>query len=128
MVGKDYNSWPLFTDLFPTFFPGVKTSRDKLLIDFDKEVLIKRMESFFDPDISYKEWCEQNPGLAEKTNRFHPESVRDYLVRRASNQKILFATNTDPSMFVGSTGSLKPSFSTKNDLNISHSLGLAMSG
>ena len=82
MVGKDYNSWPLFTDLFPTFFPGVKTSRDKLLIDFDKDVLIKRMESFFDPDISYKEWCEQNPGLAEKTNRFHPESVRDYLVRR----------------------------------------------
>jgi len=81
-IGKGYNSWPLLTDLFPTFFPGVKTSRDKLLTDFDKDVLIKRMRSFFDPEISYKEWREQNQGLAEKTNRFHAESVRDYLVRR----------------------------------------------
>lgn len=81
-IGKGYNSWPLLTELFPSFFPGVKTSRDKLLTDFGKDVLIKRMRSFFDPEISYKEWHQQNPGLAEKTNRFKAESVRDFLVRR----------------------------------------------
>jgi hypothetical protein len=53
-----------------------------LLTDFDKEALIQRMESFFNPNISYKEWKAQNPGLAEKTNRFDAESVREYLTRR----------------------------------------------
>ena len=81
-IGKGYNSWPLLTELFPTFFPGVKTSRDKLLTDFDKDVLTKRMRSFFSPSLSYKEWNEQNPGLTERTSGFDPESVRDYLVRR----------------------------------------------
>jgi hypothetical protein len=40
------------------------------------------MKSFFDPEISYQEWKNMNPGLAEKTNRFNPKSVRDHLVRR----------------------------------------------
>lgn len=81
-VGKSYSSWPLLTELFPTFFPGVKTSRDKLLIDFDKGALAKRMQTFFNPTISFDDWQAPNPGLAEKSNRFDPRLVRDYLVRR----------------------------------------------
>jgi len=81
-VGDDYNPWPPLTTLFPVSFPGVKTSRDKLLIDFDKQTLISRMKSYFDPDITYQEWSVLNPDLAEKTNRFDPKSVREYLVKR----------------------------------------------
>jgi type ISP restriction-modification system protein/N-6 DNA methylase len=86
-VSEGYNSWPLLTELLPTFFPGVKTSRDRLLTDFDREALIKRMRSFFDPKISYKEWQEQYPGLIEKTSGFDPELVRAYLVRRGFKQE-----------------------------------------
>jgi Type ISP C-terminal specificity domain/N-6 DNA Methylase len=81
-VGKGYESWPLLTELFPHSFPGVKTSRDRLLIDFDKDVLLKRMESLFDPDVTNQEWSDQNPGLAERTGRFDFDAVRTYLVRR----------------------------------------------
>ncbi|HTB91616.1 MAG TPA: type ISP restriction/modification enzyme [Candidatus Sulfotelmatobacter sp.] len=81
-VSGAYNSWPILTALFPGFFPGVKTSRDKLLVDFDKQALIERMESFFDPDVSYQEWNALHPNLAEKTNRFDPQSAREQLVRR----------------------------------------------
>jgi len=81
-VSRDYNSWPALTELFPASYPGVKTSRDKLLIDFDKQVLIDRIKSFFDPEISYQDWRTANPDLAEKTNRFDPEAVREYLVNR----------------------------------------------
>jgi hypothetical protein len=81
-VGKGYDDWPSLAELFPTFFPGVKTSRDRLLVDFDRRVLTERMQSFFSPELSYEEWHEQNPGLAAETARFDPESARTYLVRR----------------------------------------------
>src|SRR5260221_9859924 len=81
-VSGRYNAWPNLTALFPAFFPGVKTSRDKLLVDFDKQALIDRMESFFDPAVSFQDWDAQHPNLTEKTNRFDPQSVREQLVRR----------------------------------------------
>jgi hypothetical protein len=81
-VGDSYSSWPSLTDLFPVSFPGVKTSRDKLLIDMDKEVLTKRMLAYFDRELNYEGWRALNPGLAEETNRFNPRFVREHLVRR----------------------------------------------
>jgi hypothetical protein len=86
-VSDRYSSWPALTALFPVFFPGVKTSRDKLLIDVDKEALTNRIKSFFDGEISYQEWNALNPGLAEKTNRFDPKSVREFLVKRGFLQR-----------------------------------------
>ncbi|MDQ3547423.1 MAG: N-6 DNA methylase, partial [Chloroflexota bacterium] len=40
----DYLTWPLLPDLFPTSFPGVKTSRDDVVVDIDRERLVERME------------------------------------------------------------------------------------
>jgi hypothetical protein len=82
LVGANYLNWPVLTALFPLSFPGVKTSRDKLLVDFDKKALLKRIEGFFDKEISYQDWGAENPGLIEKTNRFDPRAVRDYLTKR----------------------------------------------
>lgn len=82
IVGEDYGSWPTLTDLLPISFPGVKTSRDKLLIDFDKEALARRIEAFLDPRTTYQDWNAANPDLAERTNGFDPSAVRQYLVER----------------------------------------------
>jgi len=39
-------------ELFPFSFPGVKTSRDELVMDIDRNRLIERMKQYFDPDLS----------------------------------------------------------------------------
>src|SRR5207253_1528552 len=54
-VGQNYLSWALLTDLFPVSFAGVKTSRDDVVVDIDRERLIKRMNDFFDANVSHEE-------------------------------------------------------------------------
>jgi hypothetical protein len=36
-VSAEYSSWPRLVDLLPTYFPGVKTSRDDVVVDIDRE-------------------------------------------------------------------------------------------
>jgi predicted helicase len=50
-VESNYLSWPLLPELFLVSFPGVKTSRDDLVVDIDKERLLSRMEQYFDPEL-----------------------------------------------------------------------------
>ena len=47
-VGEDWQDWSSLPDLFPTSFPGVKTSRDSFLIDVDLDSLKKRVAEYFD--------------------------------------------------------------------------------
>lgn len=44
----DWPAWPSLPDLFPTSFAGVKTSRDRLLVDMDLNKLKARMKDFFE--------------------------------------------------------------------------------
>ena len=44
-VESNYLSWPLLPELFPVSFPGVKTSRDEVVVDIDKERLISPNEA-----------------------------------------------------------------------------------
>ena len=46
-VNGDWQNWPSLPDLFPTSFPGVKTSRDSFLIDVDLDPLKKRVAEYF---------------------------------------------------------------------------------
>jgi hypothetical protein len=39
-VDTDYLSWPVLPDLFPVSFPGVKTSRDDVIVDIDRAHLV----------------------------------------------------------------------------------------
>ena len=48
-VSDGWSTWPSLTDLFPVSFPGVKTSRDKLLVDIDLDKLRARVKDYFDP-------------------------------------------------------------------------------
>lgn len=79
---KDYFSWPLLPELFPVSFPGVKTSRDDVVVDIDRERLVERMENYFDPNIGHEEMRRIAPGVMEDAARFKAEETRTYLCRR----------------------------------------------
>jgi hypothetical protein len=81
-VDTDYLSWPLLPDLFPVSFPGVKTSRDDVVVDIDRARLVRRMEQYFDPAISHEEMRRIAPGVMQSTARFQAEAVRDHLSKR----------------------------------------------
>jgi hypothetical protein len=80
--GADYLAWPKLPELFPASFPGVKTSRDDVLVDIDKERLTRRIEQYFDPAISHEQMKKIAPGVMESGARFQAESVRDTLQKR----------------------------------------------
>ena len=82
VVGVDYLTWPKLPDLFPTSFPGVKTSRDDVVVDIDRERLVKRMEQYFDPAISHEQMRHIAPGTMDNSARFKAEQVRDVLRKR----------------------------------------------
>ncbi|MHB9026932.1 MAG: type ISP restriction/modification enzyme [Armatimonadota bacterium] len=81
-VEADYLSWPLLPELFPVSFPGVKTSRDDMLVDIDRERLVARMEKYFDPAVSNEEITRFSPAIMEDKDRFHAKEIRDFLLKR----------------------------------------------
>ena len=81
-MGQGYLKWPALPDLFPVSFPGVKTSRDDVVVDVDRERLIRRMERYFDPAVSHEEMRRISPGAMQSTARFEAEAVRDQLRKR----------------------------------------------
>ena len=46
-VNPRWSEWPSLPDLFPTSFPGVKTSRDSFVVDIDLDKLKARIQSYF---------------------------------------------------------------------------------
>ncbi len=81
-VQSEYFSWPLLPELFPVSFPGVKTSRDDVVVDIDRERLLRRMEQYFDAKISHEEMRRIAPSAMKSTARFSAEAVRGHLVKR----------------------------------------------
>ena len=47
-VTRSWIEWPSLPDLFPTSFPGVKTSRDSFVVDIDLDKLKARIQGYFD--------------------------------------------------------------------------------
>ena len=47
-VNQGWSEWPSLPDLFPTSFPGIKTSRDSLVVDIDLDKLKARIQAYFD--------------------------------------------------------------------------------
>jgi predicted helicase len=82
LVGVAYVSWPLLPELFPVSFPGIKTSRDDVVVDIDRNRLYERMELYFDPRVGHEDMRRRSPSAMISTARFNAEAVRDYLRRR----------------------------------------------
>ncbi len=78
-VESTYLSWPSLPDLLPVFFPGVKTSRDELVVDIDRERLISRMRSYFDRDVSNDEFARSEPHVMEDSRSYRARNLRDTL-------------------------------------------------
>src|SRR5688572_28998058 len=50
----DYFSWPHLADLFPTYFPGIKTGREPDLSDIDLTRLEGRLQAYFNRTLSHE--------------------------------------------------------------------------
>ena len=81
-VSDGWETWPALPDLFPTSFPGVKTSRDGFLVDVDLDRLKQRVADYFDGDLGHEEIARRYPGAMRSTTRFDGPAVRDALLRR----------------------------------------------
>ncbi|MGI8483321.1 MAG: type ISP restriction/modification enzyme [Thermomicrobiales bacterium] len=81
-VSDAYLEWPLLPELFPMSFTGVKTSRDDVLVDIDRDRLVARMETYFDPERSDAEIEQLIPGVMKSTKRFNAHAIRSQLVKR----------------------------------------------
>ena len=89
-VSEGWFDWPSLPDLFPTSFPGVKTSRDAFLIDTDLDRLRERVADYFNPDLSHEEIARRYPGVMKSTARFDARSVRDALLTRGGPDEASF--------------------------------------
>jgi hypothetical protein len=73
-------TWPTLPSLLPKFFPGVKTSRDPLVVDIDRNTLEKRIRQYLDTTISSQSIGNLFPSSMKKTGRFNPEETRTALL------------------------------------------------
>ena len=81
-VNRSWSEWPSLPDLFPTSFPGVKTSRDSFLTDVDLDRLERRIADYFNHDLSHEEIAQLYPSVMNPAARYDPRAVRDSLLNR----------------------------------------------
>ena len=81
-VSDGWQHWPALPDLFPTSFPGVKTSRDGFLVDVDLDRLQRRVADYFNPEITHDEIARRYPSVMKSTRRYDARAVRNTLLTR----------------------------------------------
>ncbi|MCY3959817.1 MAG: N-6 DNA methylase [Chloroflexi bacterium] len=81
-VSRGWFDWPTLADLFPTSFPGVKTSRDAFLVDTDFDQLHRRIGDYFDQKLSHAEIARIHPAIMRSSGGFNAQTVRDTLLKR----------------------------------------------
>ena len=81
-VSDGWQDWPALPDLFPTSFPGVKTSRDGFLVDVDLVSLKGRVADYFDNSLSHDEIARRYPSVMKSTARYDAKAIRDALLKR----------------------------------------------
>ena len=92
-VSVDYTSWPRLPELLPTSFPGIKTSRDPLLVDVDRAPLIRRMNSYLSKDVSDEDMKQVSPIAMTDAARFDAAQTRNYLIRNRLSEILLAREN-----------------------------------
>ena len=83
-VSVGWFGWPSLPDLFPVSFPGVKTDRDRFLVDVDLDRLRTRMADYFDAAVSHAEIARRYPAAMRNTTSvpIAAPTVRDALLTR----------------------------------------------
>ena len=81
-ASDEWFDWPSLPDLFPVSFPGVKTSRDRFVVDFDLDRLQTRIVDYFDADLSHDDIAQRYPAAMKSTAEFDAPATRDALIAR----------------------------------------------
>ena len=81
-VSEGWFDWPALPELFPTSFPGVKTSRDSFLVDVDLNRLKARITDYFNKNLSHEEIARRYPRVMQETGRFDARPTREALLAR----------------------------------------------
>ena len=81
-VSDGWQDGPALPDLFPTSFPGVKTSRDTFLVDVVLARLKARVADYFNASLSHEEIGRRYPSVMSTTARYDAHAVRDALLKR----------------------------------------------
>ena len=81
-VSESWFDWPALPVLFPTSFPGVKTSRDGFLVDVDLDRLRERVGDYFNPELSHEEITRLYPAAMKNTSVINARKMRDVLLAR----------------------------------------------
>ena len=87
-VSVAWTDWPALPDLFPVYFPGVTSSRDKFLVDIDRDALERRISDYFNSEVGHEELARRYPTIMNQTSRFNARAVRDAVVRKGKPEKI----------------------------------------
>ena len=82
----EYTSWPRLPEVFPFSCPGVKTSRDSLVIDIDRERLEARMRRYLGTDETNAEISVFVPSAMQRSARFDPVATRKALQQKGIRQ------------------------------------------
>ena len=80
-----FTAWPRLPELFPTYFTGVKTSRDDIVVDIDRGALLERIKSYFDRSITHEELKRVSPRMMEDMSGYAARPTRDRLLDRGMN-------------------------------------------
>lgn len=87
---QEYLTWTPLPDLFPTYYPGVKTSRDDFLVDVDRERLEARIGHYFDNTLSHDALRAMHPEIMTNSARFDADAIRSQLlIRGISNGQVI---------------------------------------
>ena len=91
-VSKHWFDWPALPDLFPVFFPGVKTDRDEFLVDIKFDQLKARVDDYFDDALSHEEIGRRYPAAMRNTTsvRLAARAVRDERLARGKPDEDAF--------------------------------------
>ena len=81
-VSDQWFDWPALPDLFPVSFPGVKTSRDGLLVDVDLDRLRARVRDYFNSDVSHEELARRHPTARRTMAALNARKIREALISR----------------------------------------------
>ena len=91
-VSKHWFDWPALPELFPAFFPGVKTDRDGFLVDIDLDRLKARVDDYFNGAISHEHIERRYPVAMRNTSSvpLDARAVRNERLARGSPEESAF--------------------------------------
>ena len=82
VVNDRWQDWPALPDLFPTYFPGVKSGRDPFVVDVDLDQLRGRIGNYFNVAIGHEEIARRYPTAMRNPREYDARAVRDALINQ----------------------------------------------